>query len=434
MAHPDDDLGAFEPFDPAFIACPFPTYDALRAGPGATWVPHGKGFWFVTRHDLVRQVAGDPTRFSSQSGSLGTVPPSPELLARIAEVARDGVGDVPTLLTLDPPGHTRNRRLISRAFSPAAVKRFEPLARAIARELIAGWRDGEEIDVVARFAVPLPVRVIARGLDVPDDRVDDFKRWSDASVAAIGTRLDDDAVVASVVAMTELKAFILEQIERKRAEPLADDVLSNLVHAQLSDDETSDLSAGGAGEVRRTLSDLEIVSIVRQLIVAGNETTTNLLGQLLVRFAAEPSWWARLRDDPSLVPAVVEEGLRMASPSAVNQRRTTCPVHLDGADVPAGSNVLVSYLAANHDPRVFPDPERFDPTRPNLGEHLAFGRGIHFCPGAALARMEARVALEELTAAVESYTVPPIEALEWNESFQLRALRRIPFTPRLRRG
>ena len=228
-------------------------------------------------------------------------------------------------------------------------------------------------------------------------------------------------------AALELKEFILEQIARKRAHPPADDVLSSLVHAELSDDEAEGLEAGA----RRVLSDLEIVSIVRQLIVAGNETTTNLLGQLLVLFGEQPEWWRRMQDEPSIIPAVVEEGLRWTSPSAVNQRRTTCPVDLDGVDLPPQTNVLLAYLAANHDERVFPDPERFDPERPNLAEHLAFGRGIHFCPGAALARMEARVALEELTAGVDHYEAPPFTSLRWNESFQLRALRAIPFVPHL---
>ena len=416
-----------DPFDPAFIACPFPRYEALRDGPGATWVPHGKGFWLITRHDLVRRVAGDVGTFSSEAGSLGTVPPSPELAAAIDELAPDGIGDVPTLLTLDPPGHTRNRRLISRAFSPAAAKRYEPLARSIVEELLAGWRDGEQVDFVSTFAIPLPVRVIARGLDVPDDRVADFKRWSDAAVAKIGARLSDEQVLDSVRAALELKEFILEQIARKRAHPPADDVLSSLVHAELSDDEAEGLEAGA----RRVLSDLEIVSIVRQLIVAGNETTTNLLGQLLVLFGEQPEWWRRMQDEPSIIPAVVEEGLRWTSPSAVNQRRTTCPVDVDGVDLPSQTNVLLAYLAANHDERVFPDPERFDAERPNLAEHLAFGRGIHFCPGAALARMEARVALEELTAGVDHYEAPPFASLRWNESFQLRALRAIPFVPHL---
>jgi len=416
-----------DPFDPAFIACPFPRYEALRDGSGATWVPHGKGFWLITRHDLVRRVAGDVGTFSSEAGSLGTVPPSPELAAAIDELAPEGIGDVPTLLTLDPPGHTRNRRLISRAFSPAAAKRYEPLARSIVQELLAGWRDGERVDFVSTFAIPLPVRVIAHGLDVPDDRVADFKRWSDAAVARIGARLSDEQVLDSVRAALELKEFILEQIARKRTQPAGDDVLSSLVHAELSDEEAEGLEAGA----RRVLSDLEIVSIVRQLIVAGNETTTNLLGQLLVLFGEQPEWWRRMQEEPAIIPAVVEEGLRWTSPSAVNQRRTSCPVDLDGIDLPTQTNVLIAYLAANHDERVFPDPERFDPERPNLAEHLAFGRGIHFCPGAALARMEARVALEELTAGVDHYEAPPFASLGWNESFQLRALRAIPFVPHL---
>ena len=297
------------------------------------------------------------------------------------------------------------------------------------RELIAKWRDGESVDLVATFTVPVPVRVVARALDVPDDRVDEFKRWSDASVGAIGADLTDDEWVEDHRLLLELAAFIQEQIDRKRAAGPADDVMSNLVQAVLSDAEVSDI---GGAETRRQLADDEIQSIIRQLIVAGNETTTNLLTQLLVRFAAEPEWWDRMFAEPDIVPAVVEEGLRMFTPSAVNQRATACPIEFHGVDLPAGDIVLVSYLAANHDPAVFSDPERFDPFRPNLGEHLAFGRGIHFCPGASLARMEARVALEELSLALASYQIPNPDELGWNKSFQLRAMKRVPFVPTFR--
>ncbi len=422
------DQTSLDPFDPGFIACPFPAYEALRASGGVTYVDRAKGFWLVTRHDLVKQVVGDPHRFSSESGPLGATLPSPELRARLQQVAPGGRrGDVPTLLTLDPPAHTRNRRLISRAFTPASVRRYEDLTRGICRSSIAAMtaeeRKGRPADFVADFAVPLPVSVIARALDVPDDRVQDFKRWSDASVAAIGSTLTDDEIVGDLSEMLELEEFVAEQIDRKRRAGTAPDVMSQLVHAELSDADAADLGAAS----RRVLSDNEIQSIVRQLIVAGNETTTNLLTQLIIRLAEEPLWWGRMADDPSLIPAVVEEGLRLASPSAVNQRITTCPVDLGDVTIPEGDIVLVGYLAADHDPSVFPEPQRFDPLRPNLGDHLAFGRGIHFCPGASLARMEARVALEELVGSLESFDLPSSDPLAWNNSFQLRAVRSLPF-------
>ena len=416
----------FDPFDPAFIACPFPTMATLRAECPVAHVVDGRGFWFVTRHDLVREAVTDTATFSSEVGSLSMMKPSPELLARIREVAPRIGNEVHTLLTLDPPGHTRNRRLVSRAFTPLAVRAYEPLARAVSRELIEAWRDGEVHDFVRGFAVPLPVRVIAAGLAVPDDRVDDFKRWSDAAVAPIGARLSDDEMVESAKGSFELRNFLVEQIERKRAEP-GTDVVSTLVHARLTDDETADLESGAA----RQLSVDEIVSIVRQLLVAGNETTTNLLTQLMVRFADEPHWWGRMRDDPSIIPSVVEEALRLTAPSGVLQRKTTRDAQLGDTTIPAGDAVLLSYLAANHDPAVFPDPERFDPTRPNMADNFAFGRGIHFCPGASLARLEARVALEELTRAVDSYELADRDGLVWNETFQLRSIRRLPLTATL---
>lgn len=438
---PDDRVAAgraaertgLDPFDPAFIACPFPAYQALRRSGGVSYVDRGKGFWLVTRHDLVKQVVTDPQRFSSQSGPLGSTLPSPELQARMRAVAPHGRrGDVPTLLTLDPPAHTRNRRLISRAFTPASVRRYEEWTRRVCRSLIdamaARAHQGRPVDFVADFAVPLPVSVIAHALDVPHDRVEDFKRWSDASVAAIGSDLSDDEIVEDLTEMLELEDFVAAQIDRKRRAGPAPDIMSQLVHAQLSDDDAADLDLAS----RRGLSDDEIQSIVRQLIVAGNETTTNLLTQLILAFSDDPRWWDRMFGEPDLIPAVVEEGLRLASPSAVNQRLAKCPVELGGVTIPEGDIVLVCYLAADHDPSVFPDPERFDPRRPNLAEHLAFGRGIHFCPGASLARMEARIALEELVAGIESFELSP-EPLQWNRSFQLRAVRTLPLSLRPRR-
>jgi cytochrome P450 len=433
MGHPTTDPStppAFDVFDPEFIRCPFDGYHELRDRAPAIHVPEGKGFWLVTDHELVREVVADVERFSSESGPLGSTFPSAAAMARMAEITPpEGVpGRVATLLTLDPPGHTRNRKLVSRAFTPASVRRYEELTRSICRELIDEWVDGEETDFVSTFAVPLPVRVIARALDVPDDRVDDFKRWSDASVAPIGADLSDDDWVDVQGEVLELAAYIQTQIDRKRAAGPAEDIMSKLVHARLDEAEVAELG----GETRLGLSDDEIQSIVRQLLVAGNETTTNLLTQSMVLLSNESQWWERMHEDPAAVPMVVEEALRYISPSAVNQRATTCDVDFHGVTIPAGDIVLVCYLAADHDPAVFPRPETFDPGRANLGDLLAFGRGIHFCPGAALARMEARVAFEELAAAIASFTIPLQEDLPWNSSFQLRAIRALPLVPTLR--
>lgn len=412
---------AINPTDPAFIACPFPAYERLRATAPVTFVPHGKGFWFVTRHDLIQQVVADSKTFSSRVGSLAFADFPPELLAKMVEISSAGVPNVPTLLTADPPVHTRNRRLVSRAFTPRAVKHYEPFVRSVCRDLIAAFATDEPIDFVSAFAIPVPVRAIAHALAVPMSRAADFKRWSDAAVALIGSRLPDDAVLQSLREGNELAAFILEQIEDRRRSP-GDDLLSTLVHARLTDDETADLE----GDTARQLSDAEICSIVRQVLVAGNETTTNLLTQMMVRFASEPEWWVRLRLDPTLIPSAVEECLRLVSPSGVNQRRTTRDVDIGGVTIPAGQDVLVVYMSGDHDERVFPDPEAFDPTRANLGEHLAFGRGIHFCVGASLARLEARIALEELTQAIDGFELVDPDHLVWNDTFQLRAIRSLP--------
>jgi cytochrome P450 len=427
---PATSSSGFDVFDPDFIQCPFGHYQELRESAPATKVTEGKGFWLVTDHELVREVVGDVERFSSESGPLGSTFPSPAAMARMAELTpSEGLaGRVNTLLTLDPPGHTRNRKLISRAFTPASVRRYEEMTRSTCRGLLDGWVDGEEIDFVARFAVPLPVRVIAQALDVPDDRVDDFKRWSDASVASIGADLSDDDWVQNHRDLLELADFLQDQIDRKRAAGPAEDIMSKLVHARLDAAEQEELG----GETRLQLSDNEIHSIVRQLLVAGNETTTNLLTQSMVILADHRPWWERMHTEPSMVPDVVEEALRHVTPSAVNQRAARHDMDFHGVQIPAGDVVMVCYLAADHDPAVFPDPEDFDPTRDNLGDHLAFGRGIHFCPGASLARMEAKIAFEELSAAIAGYTIPPVDDLGWNSSFQLRAIRALPFVPTMR--
>lgn len=417
-------------FDPEFIRCPFPAYDRARTEAAAVWVDVGRGFWLVTAHERVREVVADTETFSSQSGGLGLTTPSPVAQARIAALTPPGGlrGQVPTLLTLDPPAHSRNRKLIARAFTPRAARRYEERIRTICRELIAGWTDGGTVDFVTSFAIPLPVRVIAAGLDVPDDRVADFKRWSDAAVSDIGAGLDDDAFVTAFEHKLELAEFIQAEIERKRGEGLADDIMSQLVHARLDAEEQAELG----GEAEPMLSDDEIQSIVRQLLVAGNETTTNLLSQLMVALAHDCGWWQRMSGDGELVGRVVEEGLRMSTPSAVNQRACTRDVDFHGVQMAAGDTVMVGYLAADHDPSVFPDPQRFDPDRENLGELLSFGRGVHFCPGASLARLEARVALEELVAALDGFELPCVGELEWNSSFQLRAIRELPMVPRFR--
>jgi len=426
-AAPRGDHERLEVFDPGFIRCPFPAYHAARESAAATYVGEGKGFWLVPGHGHVLEIVGDVDTFSSESGPLAATVPSPAARERIAELTPPGGlrGRVNTLLTLDPPGHTRNRKLISRAFTPASVTRYEALTREICQDLIRRWTNGHEIDFVAEFAVPLPVRVIAAALDVGEDQVDDFKRWSDASVGAIGADLSDDEFVDAHCQMLELAEFTQDQIERKRAAGPAEDIMSKLVHARLDNAEQAEFGA----EAALQLSDDEIHSIIRQLLVAGNETTTNLLTQSMVVLDQHRDWWTRMQSEPGVIAAVVDEALRIISPSAVNQRVCTRDVDFHGAAMSAGDIVLIGYLAADHDPAVFADPEHFDPERTNLGDVVAFGRGIHYCPGAALARMEARIAFEELTKALDGYRIPAENQLEWNSSFQLRAIPTLPFTP-----
>ena len=276
--------------------------------------------------------------------------------------------------------------------------------------------------------MPLPVRVIARALDVTDDRIEDFKRWSDASVAAIGSDLTDDEVIEDYGELLELSAFVAGQIERKRGAGPAPDIMSQLVHAELDDQEAAELG----GPARRQLSDDEIQSIVRQLLVAGNETTSNLLTQLIVQFGVEPEWWERMRAEPALIPAVVEEGLRYFSPSAVNQRVARCPVDAGRRHHPAGRRRAGLLPGGRSRPRGVPGSGavRPDPAQPRRAPGLRAGHPL--LPGSVAGPDGGADRARRADGRGRLLRTADADDLPWNKSFQLRAIKTLPFRPRLR--
>jgi cytochrome P450 len=330
---------------------------------------------------------------------------------------------VSTMLTADQPEHTRYRRLVAKAFNPRAIAELEPVVRETAVGLIDSWIDRGHIDFVESFGVPLPVRVIAHALNVPDDRLDDFKRWSDDSIAGIGTNITIDQRIAAERGVNEFQAYFAEQIDRRRTEP-RDDLLTNLLNARIDHDDPEVVD-------KRPLDMPEMLSIVQQLLVAGNETTTKMLTEMMRLLAENPQQWQMVKEDPSRIDRVVEETLRLSTPTQGMWRIVTRDVELGGVAIPAGSRIVIVFSSANRDESVFADSDAFDPDRPGLREHIAFGKGIHYCLGANLSRLEGKVALEELSRRLDGFTLSASNTFEYFPSFMLRGLTRldVDFTP-----
>ena len=410
------DLATLNPFDPAVLQCPFPHYARMRDEAPVLYLEQ-IGMWFVTRHDLVLEVLRDPKTYSNLFGAASMPLPSADREKLVAAIA-EGYPRVSTMLTADQPDHTRYRRLVAKAFGPRAIADLEPTVRAVTIELIDSWLHSGRIEFVTQFGVPLPVRVIAKALNVPDDRLADFKRWSDDSIAGIGTNITVDERVAAERGVNEFQRYFAAEIERRRTEP-QDDLLTHLLNARVDDDDAEVTD-------RRPLDMPEMLSIVQQLLVAGNETTTKMLAEMMRLLGDHPDQWQRVRDDPARVAAVVEETLRLSTPTQGMFRIVKHDVTLGGVAIPAGARMVIVYSAANRDTAVFgDDPDAFDPDRADLSEHIAFGKGIHFCLGASLSRLEGRVALTELAARIESFTLADTNDYGVYPSFMLRGLRRL---------
>ena len=315
------------------------------------------GNWVASRFEDVRAILMDHARFSS--GNI------------VAQGLR-----LP-LVSDDPPRHSMLRGLLAKAFTPAAMEGMRPAIAQLARDLVAAIPAGEQIDIVAALTTPLPVTVIAGMMGVPARRHGDFKRWSNAIVRITYEQLDADGAAT----MMELQRYFAELAGERRTAP-GDDLVSALTRAREAGD---------------TLTDEQVVGFCMLLMLAGNETTTNLLGNLLDRLADKPEAWATLRADPARIEGAVEESLRIDSPAQLMLREATEDVTVSGRTIRAGETVVVYLAASNRDPARWSEAADFEIGRA-VGRHLAFGQGVHTCIGAPLARMEAKAAMEALVA------------------------------------
>lgn len=401
----------FDPLEPQTVQCPYAWYQALRAEAPVHFVP-SRGMWFVTSHELCTEAAINHEVFSSAFG-LPQMPPPESVATEIAAIQAEGWPPVPTLLTADPPEHHYYRRMVAKAFTPRLIAEHEPEIRQIARDVAAAIPAGEPVEFVSGFAAPMPLRVIARVLNVSADRTDDFKRWSDQFTASVGAVLEPDAAVEQARENLAYQKYFAAELDDRRANP-RDDLLSGLVAAPSAEEDDEPLSTAAC------------LSVIQQLLIAGNETTTKLLSGLLHQLTAEPRWWEWFRADPAgRSAALVEEGLRFLTPVQSMFRITTTETQLGDTTLPPGALVVLTFGSANRDGAQFDRPEEFDPQRSDAKAHLSFGTGIHACPGSRLARMESQIALEELAARFTSVSFADGNDFAYEPSFMLRGLHRL---------
>jgi cytochrome P450 len=382
---------SFPPLDePAFHAGdPFPEFRRLRAEPTLHW-HEPPGFWAVARHEDVTAVSRDPATFCSSRGIL------------LSDLVRE-IMPRQSITYIDPPEHAKYRKLVQPAFAPGRLRMLEDRIRQTARELIASIEPDRPIDLVECFAAPLPLLVIADMLGVPGSDRASFKRWSDAIIEA-GTEPTPENMAASLELLSYFSAVLAERRER----PLAD-VISTLVQSEID------------GE---RLEEFDLLMFCMTLLVAGNETTRNLISHGALALATHPTELALLVENRSLVPRAVEEMLRWGTPVGSFMRTATREVELRGTQVREGDRLLMLYASANRDEDVFgADAEQFRIMREASG-HVAFGFGEHFCLGAVLARMEGRIAFEELLARFPKIALAgDVERLE---SLVIRGIVRLP--------
>jgi cytochrome P450 len=392
--------------DPAFKADPYPTYAELRSTAPVHRVelPDGRGVWLITRYDDVQAVLKDGRfvkdwRSALTPEQLAQVPPIPEVMEPLSR----------NMLDMDPPDHERLRALVSKAFTPRLIERMRPRVQAIADALLDSVQDRSEMDLIDDYAFPLPITVIAELLGVPAEDRNNFREWSDAAVSGNSTQeYVEEVLIPHMQAFTD---YLRALFEEKRKNP-RDDLVSALVRAEEAGDK---------------LSEHELLGMVFLLLVAGHETTVNLIGNGVLALLQHPDQLRRLRDDPSLIKPAVEELLRYDGPVETSTERFAREdIQIGETVIPRGEMVLVVLAAADRDPARFADPDELDITRAD-NRHLAFGKGIHHCLGAPLARMEGQIAIATLLARMPKLRLKDSpDSLSWRPGMVIRGLRGLP--------
>jgi cytochrome P450 len=405
--------------DPLIQARPNAYYQAMRSEDPVHFDPK-LNMYLVSRYDDIVTVLRDPITYSDKHGYAAQYASGFfEEFKQILE--REGGGFFPDVIKDDPPAHTRVRKLLDKAFTAHRVATLEPAITAVIvgviDRLLAKSADGKIVDGIHDFAIPLTISVICEQLGISQFNADKIRDWSGAVTAQIGRMQNREQMIANARLICELQNFIIKEMEERAAHP-REDMISDLVHARTED--------GGQLEFA------EAVSLVRAMIIAGNDTTATAIGNLLYVLATQPEIASTLQasvDDDRLMNRFVEELLRFAPPVRGLAKMTTCEVELGGQKLPKDAHLLVMYASGNDDETQFACPRDFDLNRSNLGRHVAFGVGVHRCVGASLARMEIKVAARELVRRIGDIKLAvPVEDITYLPTVATHSIAHLPLT------
>jgi cytochrome P450 len=388
------------PFDAEYLEDPYRVFADLR-GRGPVHHSPELGMWVITRYADIEAIFRDHERFSAAIAQAPVTPLAPEAQAVLAEPG----GPLPVMSNCDPPTHTRIRRLNMETFSARRIGVLEPRIRERVADIVAGLPSDGPVDLVETLTFPLPALTIFTLLGFPDEDTPQLRAWSDERLYLVWGRLAPDRQEAVARNFRSFFAYCRRHVDRRLAEP-ADDFTSDLLEHHRRDPASIGLD--------------EIASVVFGLSFAGHETTTNLLSNCLRNLVPRRDVWRRLGEDPSLIPGAVEEVLRLDSSVICWRRVTTTPVTIGGTDIPAGAKLLLLLGSANRDPEVFEAPDELRIDRPNARRHLSLGKGIHFCLGAQLARLQARIVVEHLARERPGLEIVPGQPLRFPANISFR--------------
>lgn len=397
----------FDPLAPEQRENPFAVLaQARREAP--VFYAEAFGFWVVTRYDDVLAVLKDQETFSSVDALRSSSEPLPP---EVEAVLAGAWPEMPVIIDTDPPLHSRIRGLITRAFTPRRVAEMEPRIEALANELLDGLAADGSGDIVERFAWPLPLHVIGDLLGLPRADLPQLHHWSTDWLSLFQPVESVERQIELAHSVVALQRYFYEALEARAADP-GDDLMSALLEARDASDEP--------------LTMVEVMGVPLDLVVAGHVTVTRAIGSALALLFDHPDQLESLREAPASWPALIEEVLRLESPAQGLFRKTTRAVALGGAELPAEARVMVHFASANRDEQQFADADRFDLHRGDLGRHVAFGKGIHFCIGAPLARLELKIALPLLFERLPGLRPAPGAEPERERIFFARGFERLP--------
>jgi cytochrome P450 len=403
------------------IGCPYPIFSALR-DESPIHFSDKLGTWVCTKYEDIMEILHDTDRFSSlmptgpRDGRSGFATSMEELaadpsMADYFQTFLANAANAAVLLNADPPEHRRQRKAVNRAFRPTRLRSMEPMIEKVTSELIDEIINNGESEFVAEFAVGLPMTIIAVALGVETDNLATFKKWSDDLVMPVGNPdPTTDKVRDYLISLSEFNEFFgnLLQLRRQEAQ---EDIISDVANAEVNDE---------------MLNEAEMLSMLQQFLVAGNETTTKLLTNLMHHLAVEDGLEEQLRNDPNLIDNFIEEGLRFEAPVGGLFRMAKEDTTVGNTQLREGDHIWLIFAAANRDPQMFSEPDTFSVDRENARDHLAFGHGEHFCIGAMLARLEARIAVEQILERMENIRlVDGKNSFEYEDTFVLRGLKEL---------